>query len=416
MNKNPRHLVTTGILLASAILMPLSSRAADAPAGTAWRPGYPEAGLNDAARQLIAGFKKEAATLKTDNKKLRVLIIGDSLSDGYFHWSHYFRKALQQAYGDGGIGNINAKAARNPRDNIAGWLFEQGKDYDIEIAGPWRQAWASRDDAWPYLGWNGGLMSSDSPEASMTFKVRAADITVVYSSGTFTTWNGTPFENRAGGFTIDLDGKAEKIAPATAGQPLDIGLAKFKTDQGMHTLKLSGINSGWLWLAGLLLENDTPGVVVYNIANGGWWPYHYLWRQPGFEKILQAMNPDYVIYFLSKPDSGALDGSLADEGKEPEYRGLEERVKRALPNAKSLHMICWDSRSGENFPKNVEARQRRQAYFDSTKAATLNFYDGLDRTQMDKLGWFKDNIHLAQPGGEGIGKGVVDLFLPGKEN
>ncbi len=31
---------------------------------------------------------------------------------------------------------------------------------------------------------------------------------------------------------------------------------------------------------------------------------------------------------------------------------------------------------------------------------------------MKRLGWFKDNIHLAQPGGQGIGEAIAKLFVP----
>lgn len=381
---------------------------------TAWKPGYPAAGLNDAARQLIADFKERAVSLKSAGGKLRVLIIGDSLSDGFFHWSHYFRAALQEAYGDGGIGNINAKFARNPLNAAKGWLLDPTTDFSAELTEPWRQSWASRGDVWPYLGWNSGTMASDSREAKMSLKVRAAEITAVYSTGMFTTFDGDPVENRAGGFTIKVDDDVRKIPPAVEGQPLDIGLEKFSVKQGMHTVKFEDIHSGWLWLHGLLLENEEPGVVVYNISNGAWWPANYLWRQPGFEKILKAMKPDYVIYFLSKPDSGSLDRSLSEEGGDTDYRRMVDRVSKALPDAKSLHFICWDSKSGSNFPKDIDARKERRATLEETHAAILNLYEGLDRVRMGELKWFKDEIHLDQPGGEGIGKGIADLFLPDK--
>ena len=257
-------------------------------------------------------------------------------------------------------------------------------------------------------------MASDSPEAKMSLKVRAAEITAVYSTGTFTTFDGDSVENRAGGFTIKVDDEVRKVPPSVAGQPLDIGLEKFTVKQGMHTVKFEDIHSGWLWLHGVLLENEAPGVVVYNISNGAWWPANYLWRQPGFEKILKAMKPDYVIYFLSKPDSGSLDRSLSEENDDSDYRRMVERVSKALPHAQSLHFTCWDSKTGSNFPKDVEARKSRSANLEGSHSAILDLYEGLDRVKMGQLGWFKDEIHLDQPGGEGIGKAITGLFLPDK--
>jgi len=37
---------------------------------------------------------------------------------------------------------------------------------------------------------------------------------------------------------------------------------------------------------------------------------------------------------------------------------------------------------------------------------------GLDSAAMKQLGWFNDNIHLAQPGGQAIGEAIARIFLP----
>ncbi len=42
----------------------------------------------------------------------------------------------------------------------------------------------------------------------------------------------------------------------------------------------------------------------------------------------------------------------------------------------------------------------------------LNLEAGLDSAAMNQLGWFNDNIHLAQPGGQGIGEAIARIFLP----
>ena len=89
-----------GVALPSAVGAPPATSGTE----TAWRPGYPQAGLKN-ARSLVEWFTTRAKGLGQDGK-LRVLIIGDSLSDGEYHWSHYFRRDLQAAYGNGGPGNI----------------------------------------------------------------------------------------------------------------------------------------------------------------------------------------------------------------------------------------------------------------------------------------------------------------------
>ena len=94
-------------------------------ADTAWKESYPLTGLKNAG-ELVASFKAKARNLGRDGK-LRVLIIGDSLSDGEYHWSHYFRRDLQAAYGDGGPGAIwSAFAGGLAGHGFApGWLWSR---------------------------------------------------------------------------------------------------------------------------------------------------------------------------------------------------------------------------------------------------------------------------------------------------
>jgi hypothetical protein len=169
---------------------------------TAWKAGYPAKCLKN-ARDLTASFKAKARNLGRDGK-LRVLIIGDSLSDGEYHWSHYFRRDLQAAYGDGGPGAIWAAFAGGSAGQgfAPGWLWSP-KDFTSYKGskGAWRTAWGGRGDIWPYLGWNGTFLATDSPDSRYFLDAVGSQFTVVYSSGTFTTFDGRSLENRAAGFT-----------------------------------------------------------------------------------------------------------------------------------------------------------------------------------------------------------------------
>jgi hypothetical protein len=125
-----------------------------------------------------------------------------------------------------------------------------------------------RGDIWPYLGWNGSFLATDSPEAQYFLEARGNRFTVVYSSGTITTFNGQPVENRAAGFTVLFDGRKKVVPPAAPGEPLDIGLARFEVSEGRHRLQIGAVNQGTLYLHGVVVEKASPGVVVYNISPG----------------------------------------------------------------------------------------------------------------------------------------------------
>ncbi len=378
---------------------------------TAWRAGYPRAGLYNGAA-LVEWFKTRSKGLGQEGK-LRVLIIGDSLSDGGYHWSHYFRRDLQAAYGDGGPGNIWATFAGNlPGQGFAAeWLFSPSDFTSHKGAkGVWRNGWGGRGDIWPYLGWNGTFLATDSPEARYFLEAQGSRFTVVYSTGTFTTFNGQPVENRAAGFTVTFDGRMKVVPPAAPGEPLDIGLARFEAPEGRHRLQIGAVNQGTLYLHGVMVEKASPGVVVYNISRGGYWAHNFIWRQPGWDKLLAEIRPDLTIFFLSKPESGGSAGP-SDPRKNPESEMLVARLTRAVPSTKLLFMINWAPRDGQS-PPDAQTVKDRIAWYQANRYSYLDLQEGLDSAAMKRLDWFHDNIHLAQPGGQGIGEVIAKLFLP----
>lgn len=377
------------------------------PLTTAWNQGYPLKGFKN-ADALVASFKAKAKSLGKD-EKLRILIIGDSLSDGNQHWSHYFRRNLQAAYGNGGYGAIWSGWAQYPQA-IPGWLWDPKTDFSSQSKGLWRHSWGGRGDIWPYLGWNGDFLATDRPDAEYQLTARGSTFTVVYSAGTYTTFNGQSVVNRAAGFTASLDGESRVVPAAGSGEPLDMGLLKFVMRDVRHTLKIDHIHDGVLSLHGVLVENSAPGVVVYNISHGGWWAHSYLWRQPGWEKLLAACDPYLTIIFLSKPESGGST-EASDTRLNPEYEMLVRRVLLAVPHTKLLFFNCWEPRDGIS-PADAKTLAERAAWFEEHRYPYLDLQHGLNSRAMKELGWFQDNIHLAPAGGKGIGDAISQLFLP----
>ena len=380
-------------------------------AGTAWNEGYPAKGLKNAGR-FMASFKEKAQHLGQKGK-LRILIIGDSLSDGGYHWSHHFRKNLQAAYGNGGPGTIwSVFAGSAPGQGFApNWLWtEQDFTSWRGPQGRWRNDWGGRGDIWPYLGWNGSFLATDDPQSSYELDAQGSKFTLVYSTGTFNTFDGAVGTNRAAGFTATFDGHPQAIAAADEGEPLDIGLQKFEAPEGMHKLRLDGTHDGTLWLHGAIVEDSKPGVVVYNISRGGYWAHSFIWRQPGWERILQEFAPDYTIIFLTKPESGGS-GPISSNNRLYEYERLLERVSGAVPQTQFFFFKCWDPRDGIS-PADAQTWNERTAWFEAKHYPYLDLQAGLNRVVMKELGWFSDNIHLAPPGGKGIGEAITRLFLP----
>ncbi len=138
--------------------------------------------------------------------------------------------------------------------------------------------------------------------------------------------------------------------------------------------------------------------------------HNYIWRQPGWEKILAEMKPDLTIIFLTKPESGCST-PLSDTRPNPEYELLVKRVLGAVPNTRLLFFKCWDPRDGIS-RADAQTWKDRTAWFEANHYPYLDLQNGLNAKAMKDLGWFQDNIHLAPSGGEGIGKAIARLFLP----
>jgi hypothetical protein len=398
------------LLVTAALIAGFTARAAEPSSRSPWRAGGPRSCLKN-GDALLAWFKKRAQQLGPEGK-LRVLILGDSLSDGGT-WAQYFRRELQRAYGDGGPGNIWSTQPGNApgQGSAPEWLFSPATfTRHIGPKGVWRDGWSWRGDIWPYLGLNGGFLATDSPEAEYFVETTGSRFTVLHSSGTFTTFNGEPIENRAAGFTATLDDQEKVVPPAAPGEALDIGLTRFEVPDGPHRLRIHSINGGTLYFHGVLVEKAAPGVVVYNLSRGGYAPCNFVWRQPGWEKLLANIGADLTIIFLSKPESGASAGP-SDPRLNIESEMLAARITKALPQTRLLFMINWAPRDGQS-DFDAQMIKHRISWYEEHHYPYLNLEEGLDSAAMKQLGWYSDGIHLTQAAGQAIGETVARLFLP----
>ena len=114
--------------------------------------------------------------------------------------------------------------------------------------------------------------------------------------------------------------------------------------------------------------------------------------------------------FLSKPESGGS-VSPSDSRRNVESEMLVARVTKAIPQTRLLFMINWAPRDGQS-PPDAQTVKDRIAWYEANRYPYLNLEAGLDSAAMKQLGWFNDNIHLAQPGGQGIGEAIARIFLP----
>jgi hypothetical protein len=87
---------------------------------------------------------------------------------------------------------------------------------------------------------------------------------------------------------------------------------------------------------------------------------------------------------------------------------FKARAKSLGREGKLRLLIIGDGQS----PPDAQTVKDRIAWYKANRYPYLDSQEGLDSTAMKRLGWFNDNIHLAQPGGQGIGEAIARLFVP----
>lgn len=190
----------------------------------------------------------------------RIVIAGDSLSQGYFasnlhttSWVGLTRQALQSAYGSGGSGffsvsRSNAVMSADPAA-LSAWQANQSI---AALTGTWTLGSINFGPGITYI--------TSSAAATATFKVTGTTVKIYNISG------AAP---RAG-FTYSIDGGT--AVPVTV--PIGSTLIQTTTVTGLaatdHTVVISwnGAPSDVLYLVGVSGENST-GVIVDNLARAG---------------------------------------------------------------------------------------------------------------------------------------------------
>ena len=285
-----------------------AARVADSgPSDTAWKEGHPALGLKH-ADALVARFKDKASHLGRDGK-LRVLIIGDSLSDGHYQLVALLSQGTSKppkateasgisgrpGEGTPGRAGFLARMISLRRSRVAGVPDGAAGATPGPISAGTANSWPPTPPTPPIASTPAGVASRPSPAPARS---------------RHSTAGRSPIGPQASPPDSTISSKT--AGPARPGEPLDISLTQFEAPEGRHTLRVDAVKGRHpLTSTASWSKIRLRGSVVYNISRGGYWAHNYLWRQPGWEKILTAMDPDLTILFLTKPESG---GSGGDDG------------------------------------------------------------------------------------------------------
>ena len=138
---------------------------------------------------------------------------------------------------------------------------------------------------------------------------------------------------RGGDLDVLIDGRrARRIS--TRASKTEPGYATFRVPDGPHSFELRTLSKRPVWLFGLTVERDQPGVVVDTLGiNGSRARYQLLWDDDLYQEHLRRRAPDLVVLAYGTNESGD-ESPLEDY--ESNLRAVVQRMRDAVPDASCL--------------------------------------------------------------------------------
>ncbi len=229
----------------------------------------------------------------------------------------YIRDELQARYGDAGHGFVVP---------VHPWRTYRHQDVGIESDGRrWKTHRIRVGDAEvERVGIAGLAMESSRPDSfgSVTIEKDASLFELYYLS-----------QPRGGDLEVRIDGRRARRISTQSSKP-STSYAKFKVPDGPHHFEIRTLSKRPVWLFGLAVERDRPGVIVDTLGiNGSRARYQLLWDDTIYREHLQRRKPDLVVLAYGTNESG--DDSPIEE-YERDLRAVVERVRETVPEASCL--------------------------------------------------------------------------------
>jgi len=254
--------------------------------------------------------------------KARLLFFGASHVASDLFTGH-IRRELQSRYGDAGHGFLVP---------VHPWRTYRHRDINIESDGDRWETQRIRvgDTEVKRLGLAGiTMMSQRLGSYGAVFTAQESD----YGR------NASFFElyymkhPRGGDMDVVIDGrKARRIS--TRAKDVSTGYATFRVPDGPHRFEIRTLSKKPVWIYGVTVERDEPGVVVDTLGiNGSRARYQLLWDEELFREQIRRREPDLVVLAYGTNESGD-ESPLEDY--ERDLRVVVERLKAAVPDASCL--------------------------------------------------------------------------------
>lgn len=228
---------------------------------------------------------------------------------------------------------------------------------------------------------------------------------------------------RGGDIDVLIDGrKARRIS--TQGPRAAPAYATFRVPDAPHRFEIRTLSKRPVWLFGLAVERDRPGVVVDALGiNGSRARYQLLWDSEIYQEHLRRRKPDLVVLAYGTNESGD-ESPLEDY--ERDLRAVVERMRDAVPEASCL-LIGPSDRPLEVEERVFEDRARTARVIEVQHRVALEhgcgFFDlvAFQGGALSMVQWAasepayasQDHIHYTRLGYRRLGEVLLSALLEG---
>ncbi|MFW2390015.1 MAG: GDSL-type esterase/lipase family protein [Polyangiales bacterium] len=228
---------------------------------------------------------------------------------------------------------------------------------------------------------------------------------------------------RGGEFDVYIDGrKARRIS--TRAPKVSTGYATFRVPDAPHRFEIRTLSRRPVWLYGLAVERDQPGVVVDTLGiNGSRVRYQLLWDDEVYQEHLRRRKPDLVVLAYGTNESGD-ESPLEDY--ERNLRAVLQRMRDTVPEASCL-LIGPSDRPMQVEERVFEDRARTASLIEVQHRVALDngcgFFDlvAFQGGALSMVQWAandpayasQDHIHYTRIGYQRLGEVLLSALLEG---
>jgi lysophospholipase L1-like esterase len=368
--------------------------------------------IEDRDGKSMRALHEALARAEAGEGQARLLFYGASHVAGDL-FTGYIRRELQRRYGDAGHGFVVP---------VHPWRTYRHRDINIESDG---KRWTTHrirvgDSEVEKVGLAGIAMESRLPGSFGAVSTtednefgRAADFFELYYLQ----------HPRGGDMDVLIDGRrARRIS--TRSSKTSTAYATFRVPDTGHRFEIRTLSRRPVWVFGVAVERDRPGVIVDTLGiNGSRARYQLLWDDDIYREHLQRRRPDLVVLAYGTNESGD-ESPLEDY--ERDLRAVLGRMRDAAPEASCL-LIGPSDRPVQVEDRVFEDRTRTARLIEVQHRVALEhgcgFFDlvAFQGGSLSMIQWAanhpayasQDHIHYTRLGYQRLGEVLLSALLEG---